>query len=326
MPKRLTSYRLVKKTVVGRRKNIKSRSFKRKTLRKVVRVTHKTLRKNIKPQTKGDYEKDAYYWNNANQQNILGEGGFGRVVGDVQKENVAYKLIKTIQICKTSSQEADIQNHCANTLNGVLSQLPVRTHIPKVLGYSERECGICDVDNNYSCIIKMERIPFFNNRVRAAYQLGMGAGDIKEHVLDEGILKYTLSGQVRGMFITEPLLVDLAKTYNFNLRHLCQSWGFSLCALIFIAHNDCNDLEYILSKKNGKIILNIIDFGLTNHLKEPLNIGLLFKKNFNMDAILPSPDETIVYPHFIDGFKLFAQKYPKHKINVELLISLFNTK
>ncbi|MFS8160431.1 MAG: hypothetical protein ACMG6E_09550, partial [Candidatus Roizmanbacteria bacterium] len=220
-----------------------------------------------------DTETDVY--KNINQHETLGQGGFGTVFSDRHDKTMAYKLIFSRKNCKNARLEAEIQNECAEKVNNLLEQLPIPIRIPIVTGYNEFSCTFCEMQ--YDCIIAMQRVPFFNKNIQVAYQLGMGVEKDKEHGDDDGVKIYTAQGQPRGMFIREQDLLRMSEIYNFSWQDVCLSWGFAICALIFIAKNDVNDLEYVLSRSNGSVTLNIIDFGLTKKIDEDITPEILIE-------------------------------------------------
>lgn len=270
---------------------------------------------------------DSYY-SKINQHEILGQGGFGTVFADRKDKNIAYKLSFSKDTCEKSFKEAEIQNHCANKINNLLKPLNVK--IPEIYGYSKTSCEFCSI--SYECVIAMERVPFFNKNIRVGYQLGMGVELKKEHEADDGVIVYTHLGKSRGMFIREEDLISLSKTYNFSWEYLCQSWGFSVAALLFICKNDLNDLEYLISnsKKENHVILYIVDFGLSVEITGEITeiteqvIDEIFNQHLNIDIILPFKNNLSVYPEFINGIKMFASIFPSYYALCNYLIKKFD--
>jgi hypothetical protein len=265
-----------------------------------------------------DYDTDMFP--NINQHLQLGAGGFGSVFADRTDSTKAYKLVFSTTGCEKAKREAEIQNDAANSLNNILAQLPVPVHIPFIIGYNQRTIRFNSIE--YNCIIGMERVPLFNQDINCAYQLGMEVQGEKEHPSDEGIKKYTELRDCRGIFITESNLLDLAAKYSFNVDDVAFSWGFAVCSLIFIAKNDINDLEYILS---ANVSLQIIDFGLSQELDivDEATIDLIWE-HIDLDVVLPSPANETIYPHFIRGMEAFKTTFPSYP--VDYLIEKWNTK
>lgn len=271
--------------------------------------------------------KNTDWYERVNQHDILGQGGFGTVYSDRESDEIAYKLIFSRADCNTAIEESKIQEHVANTLNGILSTLPIPVYIPRILGYSDHACTFCEVP--YSCILAMDRVPFFNPNIRVAYQLAMEIDKPQEHHNDEGIKIYTTRGYPRGMFINETYLQQLTEKYGFNIQSLGISWGYTVAALIFLAHNDINDLEYILTQYNGYTYLCVVDFGLSKTITEPITIETLdhiFQEHITLDIVLPSETNTIIFPHFIAGIHMFSEHYPQYTDLSNHLVALFKTK
>lgn len=270
-------------------------------------------------------EKENFY-KNINQHEVLGQGGFGTVFADREDKGTAYKLLFSKDECEKAYEEAEIQNYCVSKINKLIEKINVK--IPEIYGYSKTKCDFCSI--TYDCLIAMERVPFFNKRVRVGYQLGMGVELVKEHPSDDGVIVYTHLGKPRGMFIRENDLIFLSEKYRFSWEDICQSWGFSIAALLFICKNDLNDLEYLLSfNKDKKVSLYIVDFGLSSLFSEKGKITVedldkMFKDYLDIDVVLPTKNNTFVYPEFINGIKMFASIFPEYSEISEYLISLFD--